>query len=82
MQETGGICPVCGGKVLAKKSQKGRGYYGCENNPKCSFMTWHKPLTELCPKCSSTLFKKPGRYGKIECLREGCGYQKDSVKES
>ena len=54
VQETGGFCPVCGGRVLAKKSKNGRGYYGCEHNPKCSFMTWDKPLTEKCPKCGST----------------------------
>lgn len=76
--ETGGICPVCGGKVLAKKSKNGKLYYGCENNPKCSFMTWDKPLKEQCPKCSSTLFKKTGKNGKIHCLKEGCGYEKDT----
>ena len=75
VQETGGFCPVCGGKVLAKKSQKGRGYYGCEHNPTCPFMTWEKPTLDKCPKCGSTLFKKPGRSGMLHCLKEGCGYE-------
>ena len=75
VQETGGLCPLCGGKVLAKKSQKGRGYYGCEHNPTCSFMTWEKPFPDKCPKCGSTLFKKPGRGGMLHCLKEGCGYE-------
>ncbi len=60
VQETGGICPLCGGKVLAKKSKNGKGYYGCENNPTCSFMTWDKPLTDLCPQCGSTCLKRRG----------------------
>lgn len=75
VQETGGLCPVCGAKVLTKKSQKGRTYYGCENNPKCPFMTWDKPLADRCPKCGSTLFKKMGRASKVHCLKEGCGFE-------
>jgi DNA topoisomerase-1 len=75
VQETGGLCPLCGGKVLAKKSQKGRGYYGCEHNPTCTFMTWEKPFPDRCPKCGSTLFKKPGRGNILHCLKEGCGYE-------
>ncbi|WRS27908.1 type I DNA topoisomerase [Oscillospiraceae bacterium MB08-C2-2] len=77
VQETGGLCPVCGKKVLAKKSKAGKGYFGCEDNPTCGFMTWDKPLSDPCPKCGSTLFRKMGRGGKIYCLKEGCGYEKD-----
>ena len=40
-------------KVLAKKSKTGRTYYGCEDNPKCGFMTWDIPLAEKCPRCGS-----------------------------
>ncbi|MBC8584382.1 type I DNA topoisomerase [Youxingia wuxianensis] len=76
VKETGGLCPVCGGKVLAKKSKNGKGYYGCEHNPTCQFMTWDKPLTELCPKCGATLFQKTGRGAVIHCLKEGCDYSR------
>ncbi|MBR2382689.1 MAG: type I DNA topoisomerase, partial [Anaerotignum sp.] len=38
-EEAGVNCPECGGKVLIKKTKKGRVYYGCENNPEeCTFM--------------------------------------------
>ena len=74
VKERGGLCPVCGGKVLAKKSKNGKGYYGCEHNPQCQFMTWDKPLSETCPKCGSTLFQKTGRGALIHCLKEGCDY--------
>ncbi len=76
VQETGGNCPVCGKKVLEKKSKTGKKYYGCEDNPKCSFMTWDEPLKEQCPKCGATLFKKRGKAGKIYCAKEGCGYER------
>ena len=77
VQETPGVCPVCGGKIHAKKSKKGKTYFGCEHNPQCPFMTWDKPAEEKCPKCGSTLFQKAGRGGKLHCLKEGCGYEKE-----
>lgn len=77
-QETPGSCPRCGKKVLAKKSKTGRTYYGCEDNPKCGFMTWDIPLAEKCPQCGSSLFKTTGRVKMIHCLKEGCGYEKSA----
>lgn len=74
--ETGGICPACGKKVLEKKSKTGKKYFGCEDNPKCSFMTWDEPLKEQCPKCSGSLFKKRGKMGKIYCGKEDCDYER------
>lgn len=72
--ETGGTCPACGGRVLQKKSKNGKKYYGCEFNPKCSFMTWDEPLSEACPKCGEkTLFKKRGKV--VYCAKEGCDFE-------
>ena len=81
VQKTGGYCPKCGGEMLAKKSKKGRGFYGCASYPNCDFMTWDKPLPDKCPKCGSYLFKKAGRYGGIRCLKEGCGYERAADKK-
>ncbi len=75
--ETVGKCPYCGKKILQKKTQKGKKYFGCEDNPRCSFMTWDTPTAELCPKCSSTLFQKGGAKGKLVCHKKDCGYEKD-----
>ena len=81
VEDTGGICPKCGGRIVVKKSKSGRSFYGCENYPTCDFMTWDKPIEEKCPRCGSTLFKKTGRFAKIHCLNEGCGYEKGVSKE-
>lgn len=75
LQETGAFCPVCGGRVLQKKSKNGKTYFGCEHNPKCPFMTWDVPQKEKCPRCGSSLFKKRG--GLLHCLKEGCGYEQE-----
>ena len=38
VKDTGGICPKCGkGRLLERKSSKGRIYYGCERYPDCDF---------------------------------------------
>ena len=75
--ETGGICPLCGGKVLQKRSKNGKIFYGCEHNPDCSFMTWDIPLPDKCPKCGNTLYKKKYRGGKVYCVKDGCGYVRE-----
>ena len=76
VKDTGGLCPVCGGHMLLRKSAKGRVYYGCDKYPTCNFMTWDEPVTERCPQCNSTLFK---RKGQLVCLKEGCGFVKEAA---
>lgn len=80
VHDTGGKCPFCGGRVLLKKSKKGKIYFGCEKNPDCKFMTWDEPQEESCPNCGSTLFRKGGKSGKLVCHKEGCGFEKDISK--
>ena len=79
---TGAFCPKCGGKILVKKSKRGKEFYGCEKFPKCDFMLWDKPVKdEKCPKCGGLLLKKQGRNAKIYCQNEGCDYErKDTGK--
>ncbi len=72
VKDTGGLCPRCGGRMLQRKSAKGRIYYGCENYPNCEFMTWDEPVPTKCEKCGATLFRK-GQ--KLYCAKEGCGFE-------
>ncbi len=66
-------CPLCQGKVLQKKSKKGKKYFGCENNPDCSFMTWDEPTNEKCEKCGNVLVKKYyGKGSKLYCSNSEC----------
>lgn len=49
-------CPNCEeGKIVEKKTRKGKIFYGCNNYPKCKTATWDKPTGELCPKCKEIL---------------------------
>lgn len=78
LEEAGVNCPKCGGKVLVKKTKKGRRYLGCENNPTCGFMTWDKALKENCPKCNNFLVKHfSGKKEVIKCSSDTCDYQQE-----
>lgn len=57
-------CPHCDGKIVEKKTRKGKIFYGCNNYPKCKTATWYKPTGQLCPKCQELLIEEKE---KIKC---------------
>ncbi len=75
--ETDVHCPKCNGKILVKKSKKGRVYYGCENYPDCDYFLFDKPVNEKCPKCNSILINK---YSNIKCSNTECDYSRKADK--
>ncbi|MGL4345501.1 MAG: type I DNA topoisomerase [Cellulosilyticaceae bacterium] len=82
-EEVGIDCPLCGGKVILKKTKKGRVYYGCENNAReeapCDFMSWQKPTGEKCPVCQDVLIEKgSAKSKKIVCRNTTCNYGKEN----
>lgn len=60
-------CPKCGGKIVEKKTKKGKIFYGCNNYPKCKLATWDKPTGELCPKCGGILLENKDNVRCMEC---------------
>ncbi len=73
VEKTPGECPTCGGQILKKKSKNGYAYYGCENFPECTFMTWDVPQKEKCEVCGKTLYKRSGRGPKkMFCANPDC----------
>ena len=64
-------CPKCDGKIVEKKSKKGKVFYGCNNFPKCKEAYWDLPTGELCSECKSMLTEKNN---KIKC--SNCDYEK------
>jgi len=79
LDKIGVSCPEenCSGEIIRKKTKKGRMFYGCSNYPKCSFITWNKPVNKRCPKCNSILLisnnKKSGLY--FKCSNSDCDYK-------
>lgn len=76
-EKIGVKCIKCGGDIVIKKTQKGRRYYGCENNPECDVMTWQKPSSEICPRCGNMLLEKGN---KLMCADTACGFLKEKLK--
>jgi len=65
-------CPKCSdGKIVEKKTRRGKAFYGCSNYPKCDFATWDKPILEKCPNCDNILTEKKT---KIKC--SSCDYER------
>ena len=60
-------CPNCSGKIIEKKSRKGKLFYGCNNYPKCKTAYWDKPIGEACPECGKMLTEKNGNVKCSEC---------------
>jgi DNA topoisomerase-1 len=66
-------CPKCGGKIVERKTKRGKVFYGCSNFPKCKVAVWDKPTGELCPECHSLLVAD--KEGIVKC--SGCDYKKN-----
>ena len=60
-------CPNCSGKIVEKKSRKGKTFYGCNNYPKCKTAYWDKPTGESCPECGKMLVEKNNNVKCSEC---------------
>lgn len=78
LEKIGVACPKCGKEVVVRKTQKGRKYFGCEDNPTCDFMVWQKPSGKICPKCGNALLIKGN---KLVCADQTCGYVTSPVEK-
>ena len=65
-------CPNCDGKIVEKKSRKGKIFYGCNHYPKCKTAYWDKPIDKKCPECGEMLTEKNGI---IKC--SSCDYKEE-----
>ena len=79
VEKIGVKCPECGkGEIVVKRSKKGRIFYGCDQYPKCEFVSWNKPIEEKCPKCGSILTEMKSRNKKtIKCSNSTCDYRRE-----
>jgi len=62
-------CPKddCGGKVVQKRSRRGKVFYGCNNYPKCDFVSWYPPLEDKkCDKCGGNYMVEKKK--EFECM--------------
>jgi DNA topoisomerase I len=57
-------CPKdgCDGKIVERKSKRGKTFYGCSKYPDCDFVSWYKPVSSECKNCDATYLEQ--RYNK------------------
>ena len=78
-EDAGVACPLCGEKVVIKRSKKGRNYYGCEKNPECDFISWNLPTGDPCPDCGAYLVEKGRKKRVIAC--SACAYAVEAPEQ-
>ncbi|MGD7021087.1 type I DNA topoisomerase [Rossellomorea vietnamensis] len=78
VKEIGVKCPDCAeGNIIERKSKKKRIFYGCDQYPKCEFLSWDKPIDRKCPKCEHLLVEKKLKKGvQVQC--SNCDYKEET----
>ncbi|MDI3316487.1 MAG: type I DNA topoisomerase [Bacillota bacterium] len=74
LEKVGVACPECGGELVVRRSRKGRRFYGCANYPRCTFVSWDRPVEGRCPNCGGWLVEHRGRNGTVVQCGRKCGY--------
>ena len=74
LRDTGVLCPKCGGRIVERKSRRGRAFFGCDRYPECDYTTWDEPQKETCKICGAFMQKHRYRTGRaiLYCSNEAC----------
>ncbi len=74
LRDTGVLCPKCGGRIVERKSRRGRAFFGCDRYPECDYTTWDEPQKETCKTCGAFMQKHRYRTGRaiLYCSNEAC----------
>lgn len=81
VKDIGVTCPKCSdGKIIERRSKKGRIFYGCDHYPECDYVSWDKPTGKPCPKCESMLYEKRNRSG-VKLICGNCDYVEEVQEE-
>lgn len=82
LEETGVLCPNCQGKIVVRKTRRGRKFYGCSNYPDCDFTTWDEPTTFSCPECGHFLVYRGRGKEKLTCPACKKTYEEIGLREA
>ncbi|MGB9791404.1 MAG: type I DNA topoisomerase [Thermacetogeniaceae bacterium] len=80
-EETGIFCPRCGGKIVVRKTRRGKKYYRCINYPDCEFLLWDEPSQHECPECGHFLIYHGRSKRKLTCPVCERTYEEDELPE-
>ncbi len=49
------------GRLVEKRSKRGRTFYGCSAYPNCEFASWNRPVFTPCPDCGGMVVEKASK---------------------
>jgi DNA topoisomerase-1 len=83
LEPIGVKCPRCEGDLVARRSKKGRKFFGCSRFPQCDFVTWDQPSKSKCPECGDLMVekKRTGKSGYLLCVNKSCGNKSTPEKK-
>jgi len=82
LKDTGVKCPKCEGRIVERRSQKGKKYFSCENAPSCDFLLWDEPLQAPCPSCGGVMTRKYIKRGMVTvCSNPECDSNKNKTEK-
>jgi len=78
VKDIGVACPKCKtGRIVERRSKKGRIFYGCNGYPACDFVSWDKPAPKPCPDCGALMVEKHAR-GKVAWRCTSCSHSEEA----
>jgi len=81
VKDVGVVCPKCRkGRIVERRSKKGRIFYGCNAYPECDFVSWDKPASKPCPACGSMMVEKNSR-GRVTLRCTTCNHTEEVQDE-
>ncbi len=82
VKDTGVTCPKCHeGKLVERRSKKGRVFYGCDRYPECDHVMWDRPSVKPCPSCGSMMIEKRSKQG-TKLLCTSCDHTEQVQEDS
>ncbi len=82
IKDIGVTCPKCNeGKIIERRSKKGRIFYGCDQYPGCDYVSWDKPSNKPCPQCETKMVEKRNRSG-VKLLCPSCSYSEEVIDDA
>lgn len=84
LEPVGVNCPRCEGELVARRSKKGRKFFGCSRFPECDFVTWDQPAKVKCPNCGDLMVekKRSGKSSYLLCVNKECGGKVESENKT
>jgi DNA topoisomerase-1 len=76
LEDIGISCPLCNSAIVARRTKKGRQFFGCLGFPDCEYISWQKPTAHECPRCARRMVEKNNKQAiQVVCPGPDCRFR-------